>query len=158
MTYSAYRGYWLEVIRATTSFEYQNVNASSWREKWIYEDISSSLERFAYLTGFLARPVVARGLKSKLSSSFPSDEMAFFVCVLEANMSSESESLEAFFLGEEALGFAFDAAVLVVFGAAAALGAGAFLGLPGPSVFATFPRPLPLGLASSSLPERKTNL
>jgi hypothetical protein len=89
----------------------------------------------------------------------PSDALLFFAGDLEANMSSsESDSLRDFFLGEEAFGLALVAtglAALVAAGLAtlapAALGAGAFLGLAGPSVFAAFPRPLPLGLTSSSL-------
>lgn len=109
------------------------------------------------MTAFLARPVVARGLASKLLLLPPSDALFFFEGDTEANMSSsESDSLRDFFLGEEAFGLALVAAGLAALAPVAlgpvALGPGAFLGLAGLSVFATLPRPLPFGLTSSSLP------
>lgn len=96
------------------------------------------------MTAFLARPVVARGLTSKLVSLKSSDVLAFLTGDLEENMSSsESESLRDFFLGEDVFGLALAAGL-------AALGAGAFLGLAGPPAFGALPRPLPFGLTSSS--------
>lgn len=115
----------------------------------------------------------ARGWISKLSSNISSSDVTPFLLLgFAMNMSSsESESSLRFFLGDEAFGLGLAAALLlgagfdpsaVAFGFGpgfdpAALGAGAFLGLAGPSAFAAFPRPFPLGLGSlsSSLPKNK---
>ena len=138
------------------SFEYQNVkNCGIIRvEGEMDYDESSSSEEKSYLTGFLARPT--RAPTSKLSSNISSSDFPFFPPLDGTGniSSSESESLRAFFLGEDAfaLGLAAAAALAglaAAFGAAV-LGTVAFFGLAGPSVLAAFPRPLPFGFTSLS--------